>query len=94
MKLASHKLLLSVDDVFGLELLSTTLANKRRATVQQHEFPHKPTLDTCRSRYQQISTLFHVLLKAYPGLEIDVGDGKAGSSVCHQLELEYVLQYF
>ena len=32
-RLTSHKLILSVDDVFGLELLSTTLANKHMATV-------------------------------------------------------------
>ena len=71
-RLASHKLIVSVDDVVGLELLSTTLANTHMATVQQHEFPHKPALGTCKSRCQQMSTPCHVLLKADPGLEGDV----------------------
>ena len=31
--LATHKLLVSVDDVVGLELLATTLADKYMATV-------------------------------------------------------------
>ena len=61
---------------------------------QQHEFPHKPALDTCRTRCQQMSTLLHVLLKADPLLEGDVADGKTGSSVCHQLGQVSVLHYF
>ena len=32
-RLATHKLFVSVDDVVGLELLATTLANKHMATV-------------------------------------------------------------
>ena len=32
-RLATHKLLVSVDDVVGLELLATTLADKYMATV-------------------------------------------------------------
>ena len=39
---------------------------------QQHEFPRKPALNTCRSRCQQVSTLLPVLLKA----EGDVEDGE------------------
>ena len=33
-RLATHNLLVSVDDVVGLELLTTTLADKHMATVQ------------------------------------------------------------
>ena len=33
MRLATHMLLVSVDDVVGLELLATTLADKHIATV-------------------------------------------------------------
>ena len=33
MRLATHKLIVSVDAVVGFELLSTTLAGKRMATV-------------------------------------------------------------
>ena len=61
---------------------------------QQHDFPHKPTLDTCRSRCQQISTPLHVLLKADPRLEGDVADGKADPLVCLQLNQISVLQHF
>ena len=49
-------------------------------------------MKTCRFGCQHISTLFHVLLKADPGLEGDVADGKADSSVCHQLGQVSVLQ--
>ena len=35
-------------------------------------FPHKPALDTCRFRCQQMSTPLHVLLKADPHLVGDV----------------------
>ena len=52
---------------------------------QQHDFPHKPTLDTCRSRCQQMSTPLHVLLKADPRLEGDVADDKADPLLCLQL---------
>ena len=50
---------------------------------QQHEFPHKPALNTCRTSCQQMSTLLHVLLKADPCLEGDVADRKAGSFLFH-----------
>ena len=39
-----------------------------------------------------MSTLFHVLLKADPFMEGDVVDGKAGSSVSHQLGQAYERQ--
>ena len=61
---------------------------------QRHDFPHKPALDTCRSRRQQMSTPLHVLLKADPRLEDDVADDKADPSVCLQLNQISVLQYF
>ena len=101
-RLATHKLLVSVDNVVGLELLATTLEDNtwllccqimcclgvpkdlkalshtvQRCTLsllfawsphtdpiqQQHEFPHKPALNTCRSRCQLMITPLHVLLK-------------------------------
>ena len=133
-RLTTHKLIVTVDAVVGVELLATTLAGKHIATVlpnfvlakhlqrlesfvtditgvnplslscalsphtdpiqQQHDFPHKPALDTCSSRCQQMSTPLHVLLKADPRLEGDVADDKADPSVCLQLNQISVLQYF
>ena len=61
---------------------------------QLNDFPHKPALDTCRSRCQKMSTLLHVLPKADPCLEGDVADDKADPSVCLQLNRISVLQYF
>ena len=61
---------------------------------QQHDFPHKPALDTCRSMCQQMSTSLHVLLKADPCLEGDVADDKADPLLCLQLNQITVLQYF
>ena len=61
---------------------------------QQHDFPHKPALDTCRSSCQQMSNPIHVLLKADPCLEDDVADDKAEPLVCLQLNKISVLQYF
>ena len=61
---------------------------------QQHEFLHKPAHHIFRSRCQQLSTSFYVLLKADPCLEGDVADGKSDPSACHQLGLVSVLQYF
>ena len=49
-RLDTHKLFVSTDDVVGLELLSTTLSKKHMVTVQQHKFPQKSGLDICRSR--------------------------------------------
>ena len=43
---------------------------------------------------QQMSTLFHVLLKADPCLQGDVADDKADPLLCLQLNQIYVLQYF
>ena len=112
LRLTTHKPILSVDAVVGVELLATTLAGKDMATVlpnfvlarhlhrlesfvtditwvnplslscvlspytdpiqQQHDFPHKPALKTCRFRCQHMSTPLHVLLKADPCLEGEV----------------------
>ena len=94
-RLATHKLIMSIDPVVGVELLSTTLAGKHITSVlpnlcwldickdlkaflqtlqgctlslscavsphndpiqQQYDFPHKPTLDTCRPSCEQMST--------------------------------------
>ena len=132
-RLTTHKLIVTLDAVVGVELLATTLAGKHMATVlpncvlarhlqrlerfvtditgvnplsllcfvphtdpiqQQHDFPHKPALDTCRSRFQQMSTPLHVLLKADPRLEGDVADDKADPLVYLQLNQISVLQYF
>ena len=96
-RLATHKLLVSVDTVVGVELLATTLAGKHIATVlpnlvlakhlqrlesfvtdltgvnplslscalsphtdpikRQHDFPHKPALNICRSSGQQMKIM-------------------------------------
>ena len=133
-RLATNKLIVSVDAVVGVELLATTLAGKHKATVlpklvlarhlqrlesfvtyitrgepslslfcfaphtdpiqQQHNFPQKPVLDTCRSHLQQMSTPLHVLLKADPSLEGDVADDKDDPLVCLQLNQISVLLYF
>ena len=60
---------------------------------QQYYVPHKPTLDTCRSRCQHMSIPLHALLKADPCIEGDVADDKADSSVGLQLNQIAVLQY-
>ena len=132
-RLAIHKLIVSVDAVNGLEHLATALAGKHIATLlpnfmlakhlqrleifvteitgvnplslscavsshndpiqQQHDFPHKPALNTCNSSYQHMSTPIYVLLKTDPCLEDDVVD-KADPLVCLQLNQVSVLQYF
>ena len=74
--------------------LSCALSPHADPIQQQYDFPHKPALDTCRSRCQQMSTPLHVLLKADPHLEGDVADDKADPSVCLQLNQISVLQYF
>ena len=61
---------------------------------QQLDFPHKPALDTSRSRGQQMSTPLHVPPKADPCLEGEVADDKADPLMCLQLNQIYVLQYF
>ena len=113
-RLATHKRIVSVDAVVGVELLATTLAGKHMTTVlpdfvkarhlqrlesfvkditgvnplslscalsphtdpiqQQHDFPHKPALDTCRSQCWNMSTPLHMLLKTDPCLEGDVAE--------------------
>ena len=94
-RLATHKLIVSVDAVVGVELLATTLADKHMATVL-------PNYVLVR-RLQRLESLFtyitgvnplHMLLKADPSLEGDVADDKADPSVCHQLGQVSVLQYF
>ena len=133
-RVATHKLIVSVDAVVWVEHLATTLAGKHINTVlpnlvmannlqrleifvtditgvnplflscalsphtdpiwQQHDLPHKPALNTCRSNCQQMSTPIHVLLKADPCLEDDVADDQADPLVCLQLNQIFVLQYF
>ena len=63
-------------------------------TLIQNNFPHKPTLDTCRPSCQQINTPIHVLLKADPCLEDVVADDKADPLVCLQSNQISVFQYF
>ena len=132
-RLATHKLLVSVVDAVGLELFATTHADKYIATAmqhfvlgrhwlrlkslvtditwvkpisllcfvphtdpiqQQHEFPHKPAINTCWFRCQQMSTPLEVHPKLYPCLKGDVAYGEADPFVCHQLCQVSVLQYF
>ena len=47
--------------------------------------PHKPSLNTCRSRCRQMSPTLHVLLEAEPCLEGDVADGNADINLARQL---------
>ena len=44
--------------------LSCALSPYTDPILQKHDFPHKPALETCRSRCQHMSTSLHVLLKA------------------------------
>ena len=54
--------------------LSCALSPHTDPSQQQHDFPHKPFLNTCRSSGQQMSTPIHVLLKPDPCLEDNVAD--------------------
>ena len=74
--------------------LSCALSPHTDPIQQQHDFPHKPALNTCMSSCQQMSTPICVLLKADPCLEDDVADEKADPSKCLQLSQISVLQYF
>ena len=49
-----------------------------------HEFTLNPALDIFRSRFQQVNTPLHLLLKADSSLEGNVADDKADPSACHQ----------
>ena len=75
-----------VTDITGVIPLSLSCALSPHTDPihQQHDFPHKPDLDTCRSICQQMSTPIHVLLKADLRLEDDVADDKADPLVCLQ----------
>ena len=133
MRLATHKLIVSVDAVVGVQLLTTTLASKHIATVlpnvvlarhlqrlesfvtditevnpfsllcfvphtdpiqQQHDFPHQPALNTCRSKCQKMSTPLHGLPKADACFEGDVAGDKADPLVGLKLYQISVLQFF
>ena len=84
-----------VTDITGVNPLSLSCAlSPLIDPSQQHKFPLKPALDTCRSKCQQIGTPLHVLIKADPCLEGDVADDKADLSACLQLKEISVLQYF
>jgi hypothetical protein len=85
-RLAKHKLIVSVDAVVGVKLLATTLAGKHMATV----LPNFVLARHCQ-RCQQMSTPLKVLLKADPRLEGDVADDKADPLVCQQLNKISVL---
>ena len=76
-----------VTDITGVNPLSLSFALSPHTDPiqQQHDCPHKPALNTCRSSCQQMSTPIHVLLKAHPCLEDDVADDKADHPVCLQL---------
>ena len=74
--------------------LSCALSPHTDPIQQQHDFPHKPALNTCRSSCQQMSTPICVLLKADHCLEDDVADEKADPLKCLQLSQISVLQYF
>ena len=95
--LARHlqKLESFVTDITGVNPLSLSCALSPHTDPiqQQHDFPHKPALDTCRSRCQQMSTPLHVLLKSDLCLKGDVADGEADPSACHQLGQVSVLHF-
>ena len=78
-------------DITGVNLnplsLSCALSPHTDHIQQQHDFPHKPDLNTCRSRCQEMSTPLYVLLKADPCLKGDVADDKADPSVCLQPDI-------
>ena len=108
-RLATHKLLVSLYAVVGVELLAKTLAAKHMVTVLPNfvfcpptlipysnnmNFSHEPALNTCWSRCQQMSICLHVLFKADPGLEGDVAQGEADPSACLQLGQVTVFKYF
>ena len=82
-----------VTDITGVYPLSL-LSSFTDHIQQQHDLPHKPALDTCRSRCWQMSTPLHVLLKTDFCLEGFVVDDKADPLVCLQLKQRSVLQYF
>ena len=62
-------------------------------TQQQHNFPHKPAVDTCSSSYQQMSATLHVLLEAELSVQGDVAVGAADPAACHQTGQVSVLYY-
>ena len=78
----------------GWTIILSCALSRQPDSIQQHNFPHKPTLHTCRSSCQQMSTPNHLLLRADPRLEDDVADDKAYSFECLQLNQISVLQYF
>ena len=94
-RLATKKLLVSVDAFVGLELLATTFADKHMATVLPN-YVLVRRLQRLESLFTYITGVnpFHMLLKADPSLEGDVADDKANPSACHQLGQVSVLQYF
>ena len=77
-----------VTDITGVKPLSLSCALSPHTDPiqQQYDFPHKLALNTCRSSCQQMSTPIHMLRKADPCLEDDVGDDEADPSVCLQLK--------
>ena len=84
-----------VTDITGANPLSLLCFVTHTDPIKQHpDFPHKPALDTCRSRCQQMTTPLEVLLKEDPCLKGDVSDDKAGPLVCQQLNQISVLQCF
>ena len=75
----------------GLSLsLSYALSSHTDPIHQQHDFPHNPDLNICRSRCQQMSTPLLVFLKADPCLQGDVADDKADPLLCLQLKQIFV----
>ena len=76
-----------VTDITGVYLLSLSnaLFPQTDPIQQQHEFPDKPALNSCRFRCQQMSTPLQVLLEADPRLEGNVADDNAIPSDCYQL---------
>ena len=73
-----------VTDITGVNPLSLSCALSPHTDLiqRQHDSPHKPAFNTCRSSCQQMSTPIHVTLKADPRLENVVADYKADPSVC------------
>ena len=88
-----------VEGRFGREIMSllygSVLGDKAQERERVHpcNVPHKPALNTCRSRCQQMSTPLLVLLKADPRLEGEVADDKADPLVFLQTNQIFVLQY-
>ena len=85
----------SVDAVVGIELVATTFADKNRATLLPNYVlvRHLQRIESLFTYITRVNPL-HMLLKADPSLEGNVGDDTDDPSLFHRLGQLSVLQYF